>query len=68
METMPPRPVGTKVRVTNPIRWHDLFIPTGAVGQIVHMYASGEAIKVKFDDEKYGSFDCWASEIAVVKS
>jgi hypothetical protein len=56
-------PAGTKVRTTKRIQWHGLDIPKGSVGAVTRMLEGGAAASVKFDEPKYGSFDCWADEL-----
>jgi len=60
-------PSGTKVKTTKSVRWHDLHIPRGAAGRIVRMLEGGEAARIMFDNEDYGSFDLWVNEFRPVE-
>jgi hypothetical protein len=62
------QPYGTKVVTTRPVRWHGLHIPMGTTGKIERMLEGGEAVHVKFDDPKYGSFSLFTYEVRVIKS
>lgn len=56
--------IGVTVKTKKPIRWHELVIPIGARGVIKKVESGGTVAIVQFDDgRKYGTFECWFSEL-----
>lgn len=55
--------LGVSVKTTKRIQWGDLDIPRGTRGAITSIGGRGTSCMVKFDNQRYGSFECWTREL-----
>lgn len=55
--------VGVTVKTKKVIKWHGLNIPVGTRGVIRKVESGGTVAIVEFDNKRYGSFECWFSEL-----